>query len=840
MGVFFKMGLFAAAGAAALGAGSAWAETPAASDAAQVQEIVVTAQKREQKEIEVPITLTAYTGKFLDKVGVQDLHDLSLRTPGFFLQNQSVNDPGLVMRGVTTDSTSPTDEPRVSIYQDGVSISQVPAAAVELFDLERVEVAKGPQTTLFGRSALTGAVNIIENKASETGFDWMVRAEGGNYDYRRFEAMVNIPVGDAFAIRISGLDKQRDGYVKNLAGGDALNGVSTQAGRVSLNFHPNARLNDDLILNYEHNDPSGVGFKNTVFYPSNAATGQVLGDLGSNSAAALGVASSLDNGRGLGIQREIESVTNILSYRITDALKLTSTTAARRFTSEELYDPDGFSFPILSGLNNNGGHEFSQDFRLNYDNGGKFSAFGGVSAFSDYGRQRSAFVINEPLVLALLTGSLNRSNANAGAASTYASTALETAELQGLAHAYGVSLSTAQAQALAQNLNANHYEQDTVTSRTQSYDAYLDGTYRFTSKFEVSAGLRYTADDKKTSNAALVTSRSVLGGVIAALSQSSAVRTALLTGLAAPGAASIPYSTSYPIPMFGVLYQPTSGNGGEDTASLHDGGLSWRLTGRYAFSPDLSVYGTYARGRRPEVLTSDGASSPYGATKFATEPAETLDNYEGGVKARLFGGRLSVDGAVYYNQYRHFSTTMVQNNEFVTIDAGNATTYGFEGQATWAVTSMADVFATYAYTHGRYDNGIFKGNQFRLTPEHALTVGASLRRRALGGVFELTPNVRYATKQYFNADNGDPKILAEEGLFLQPIQYNQYQNAYAVADLRLTYAPDRAHWTVGAFVTNLTDAKFLKDAGNTGLDIGLPTMIAGEPRFYGMSFTVRR
>ncbi len=292
---------------------------------------------------------------------MQDIHDLSLLTPGFFLQNQSVNDPGLVMRGITTDSTDPTDEPRVSVYQDGVSISQIPATAVELFDNERVEVAKGPQTTLFGRSALTGALNIIQNKASESGFDWNIHAEGGNFGYGYGEAMVNIPVGDTFAIRLAGVEKNRDGYIKNVLGG-TLNGSNAQALRLALNYRPNSALNDDLIFNYERDDPGATDFKGTTFYPSNPATGQVLGDLDPNSSAAVSSTAALRNNQSLGVVREIQGATNILSYRFGPAFKLTSTTAWRHFTSEEVYDPDGFSFPLLSGSDNSFGTEASRTF----------------------------------------------------------------------------------------------------------------------------------------------------------------------------------------------------------------------------------------------------------------------------------------------------------------------------------------------------------------------------------------------------------------------------------------------------------------------------------------------
>jgi iron complex outermembrane receptor protein len=839
MNGILKAGLFAAAGAAALSATSAWADDAPATDGSTVQEIVVTAQKREQKEIDVPITLTAYTGDFLQKVGVQDLHDLSLRTPGFFLQNQSVNDPGLVMRGITTDSTDPTNEPRVSIYQDGVSISQVPASSVELFDLERVEVAKGPQTTLFGRSALTGAVNIIQAKATEAGFDWNLKAEGGNFNYGYVEGMVNIPVGDTFAIRISGVDKVREGYIPDLDGGTGLNGTKTQAARVAFNYSPNDKIDDDLLVNFEHDNPGPVDFKNTTFYPSNPTTGQVLGNLSPFSGAALSSTPALGDQR-FGIQREIWGTTNIFSYKFSPDLKLTSTTAWRHFTSEEVYDPDGFSFPLLTGSDNVRGSEYSQDFRLNYDPGGKFSMFGGLSAFRDTSRQTNGFVINEPLTLALLTGVLNRTNPVAGPVSAYTSPNLIAAELQGLAASEGVTLPGAEALGIANNFNQNNFEQDTVGSRTMSYDAYLDGTYKVTDKFEVSVGVRYTTDNKDTSNAATVGNRSVLGGVIAALGLPAATQAAILGGLAVPGAANIPPSVAFPLPLFGILYQPTNGNGGVDKDSLSDGGFSWRATARYAFTADLDAYATYAHGRRPEVLASDGASAPFGPTQFSVEPSETLDDYEGGVKARLFERRLSLDGAIYYNNYDHFSTTLVQNNQFVTVDAGNATTYGFEGQATWAATAMDDLFGTYTYTHGRFDNGVLKGNQFRLTPEDVFTFGASLRQHALGGVFDLVPSFRYSSKQFFNDDDGNPAIQKTEGFFVPPLQFNQFQNGYGVGDIRLSYAPDNAHWKIEAFVTNVANTKFLKDSGNTGLTIGLPTDIPGEPRFFGLSFSIRK
>ena len=201
----------------------------AAEQASQVEDVVVTAQLRAQDPIEVPFALTAYSGRTMQNLGIQDFEELSAFTPGFLVQNQSPNNPGFVMRGITSDSGAATSEPRVSVFQDGVSISKSRGSYVELFDVERVEIAKGPQSTLYGRGALIGAVNVIQNKADVDGFDAAARAGIGSYDYRMVELMLNAPVGDHAAIRFATRMKTRDGYVENLLEGQDYNSVDTQA-----------------------------------------------------------------------------------------------------------------------------------------------------------------------------------------------------------------------------------------------------------------------------------------------------------------------------------------------------------------------------------------------------------------------------------------------------------------------------------------------------------------------------------------------------------------------------------------------------------------------------------
>src|SRR5687768_936450 len=165
----------------------------AAEEIVQLDRLNVTAQKRVQSISDVPVPITAYTGSFLEQAGINDYKSFAPLVPGLFIQEQSPNNPGINMRGITTDSGDPRSETRISIFQDGVSISRSRASVVELFDLERIEVLKGPQGTLFGRGAEIGAISIIQNKARNES-SGMLTAGFGDFSDRRLSGHVNAPI----------------------------------------------------------------------------------------------------------------------------------------------------------------------------------------------------------------------------------------------------------------------------------------------------------------------------------------------------------------------------------------------------------------------------------------------------------------------------------------------------------------------------------------------------------------------------------------------------------------------------------------------------------------------
>ncbi|HEY0106392.1 MAG TPA: TonB-dependent receptor, partial [Rhizomicrobium sp.] len=718
------------------------AQVPAPDPTDGFEVVVVTAQKREQKSLDVPIALTAYGQKFLDSVGVQEFDRLSLYVPGFEVQNQSVNNPGFVMRGVTSDSGEATQEPRVSVFQDGVSISKSRGSYVELFDVDRIEIARGPQSTLYGRSALIGAVNIVEAKADPDAFDWRAGGEYGNDDYGLVEGMVNIPIDDTLAIRASGRYKIRDGYTDNLGGGPDFNGVRTGAGRVSLGWQPSADFRADLIANYQRDTPSDTGFKSGTFVPTDPATGAVLGNLDHTSGMAGSAAADFPDGP-LGIHRTVWGVTGLMSYTIDGSYKLNSISAYRTFNSLEVFDPDGFSLPLLTFAEQARGEQASQELRLNFDDGGPVTWFTGIGYFHDNGFQRVPDEIDENMALALLTGQITAPVPQpAGFFGSPAFTAFYApAMLQGLAAHAGVALPLALAQGIAANLRPNAKEQFTNFGLTNAYDWYGEATWHVTDRLELTGGLRYSTEDKTSAVSAseLANGRSVLGGVIGALGLPAPLRNAILGGLALPGANSTAAIPAALLPQFGIVAQPTANNGDRVSTRDNDGAFTWRAVARYAADENLSVYASYARGRRPVDLEAQPPAAPFGPGVFTAVPSERVDSYEIGAKALTLDGALRLDGAVYYYDYTNFQTTIQQGAILVTTNAGKANSYGFEGQADWALADWADLFATYAYSHARFATGLFKGNQFRLTPDHKVSLGLSLRQDALAGHFTLTP-----------------------------------------------------------------------------------------------------
>ena len=181
---------------------------------AQLEEIVVTANKREQSIQSVSASITAIDSTTIDRAGIEDITRLEHLVPGLRV-GQSGNEGRLALRGTRTNNVGPDAEQVVGIFQDGVYVATTTQALGAYVDLDRIEVLRGPQGTLYGRNTFGGTINVISKEPTFDAFSGKLKATYGDYDKQKVEAAFNIPLSDNFAVRIAGMMDKHDGYIEN-------------------------------------------------------------------------------------------------------------------------------------------------------------------------------------------------------------------------------------------------------------------------------------------------------------------------------------------------------------------------------------------------------------------------------------------------------------------------------------------------------------------------------------------------------------------------------------------------------------------------------------------------
>jgi outer membrane receptor protein involved in Fe transport len=219
-----------------------------------VQALIVTAQKREEDIQDVPIAISAFTQEDLTRSQVAGGPDLMTQVPNFTFTKTNFSGYSIQIRGIGTQAISATTDPAVAVAFNNTPFIRNRFFEQEFYDLERVEVLRGPQGTLYGRNATAGVVNILSAKPKFS-YESKLSADVGNYNSTRLEGMINIPlVEDAAALRIAGAWTKRDGYVHNRLTGQQTDGRDLWSSRVSLRIDPAEWLKVNLI--WEHFEES--------------------------------------------------------------------------------------------------------------------------------------------------------------------------------------------------------------------------------------------------------------------------------------------------------------------------------------------------------------------------------------------------------------------------------------------------------------------------------------------------------------------------------------------------------------------------------------------------------
>jgi outer membrane receptor protein involved in Fe transport len=272
----FNRVLLAGAGLAAVSL--AFTKTSLAGEAS-LEEITVTAQKREQSELEVPMTLDVFTAKDIEETGALNLIEMQDFIPGFEMGSNPTQST-ISVRGVSSVNISTGGDPSVATFYDGIYVPRA-ATTASFTDLQRVEVLKGPQGTLYGRNAAAGVVSMVPNRPGPEN-EGFIRDRIGNYNLFRVEMMGNVALSDTLFLRANALSNTRDGYVTNENSGRDPGAQDNLAARISALWMISDRT--DLQVSYDYdkvdNAPrAAVGLSQWAACPTDPRCGRVLNDV---------------------------------------------------------------------------------------------------------------------------------------------------------------------------------------------------------------------------------------------------------------------------------------------------------------------------------------------------------------------------------------------------------------------------------------------------------------------------------------------------------------------------------------------------------------------------------
>jgi iron complex outermembrane recepter protein len=222
----------------------------------QIEEVIVTAQKRAESAQDVPIAITAFDDAALKAKQITTFGDMRFAAPnvGFAKGNFSGNN--FQIRGIGTSLVAAGSDDGVGIHVNEVPILYPRLFETEYYDVQQLAILRGPQGTLYGRNSTGGAVNMITNTPHSDGVDGHVEAQYGDYDHAKIDGAINIPLGDSLAVRFAGLMLQRDGYTENVYTGEDIDDRDQYSVRGSLRWTPGDNTTIDLMVSYFDEDSS--------------------------------------------------------------------------------------------------------------------------------------------------------------------------------------------------------------------------------------------------------------------------------------------------------------------------------------------------------------------------------------------------------------------------------------------------------------------------------------------------------------------------------------------------------------------------------------------------------
>jgi outer membrane receptor protein involved in Fe transport len=794
-----------------IAAGAATALIPCGPATAQdrtLDEVVVTAQKRAENLQDVPIVVTVVPGALLRDAGVRDIKDLTILTPGLIVTS-TANETSTTarIRGVGTVGDNIGLESSVGIVIDEVYRPRNGVGFGDLGELERIEVLKGPQGTLFGKNTSAGVINV-RTAAPSFDFGGGFEAVGGNRGIAEGSLSLTGPLaGDTLAGRIFYGYRQHDGWLDvgarapRSAREDVDRDVNTARGQ--LLWKPADGLDVRLIADWsERNESCCLG----VQY-FNGASAAIVGAISGGGLAnpvqpfarrAFANRDTPQDIRDRGLSAQVD-------WDLAGST-LTSISAWRHWEAELGQDADFTGAAILYRDSKSYANTFetlTQELRLAGESGRLKWLVGGFYADEDLDsinslRYDSQFELYYGLAL------------SAGMSPALVPTLL--------GRPAGTSFATG---------NGSY---DTYGQRSKSWALFTNNSYALTDKFEFGLGLRYTDEEKTLGShyTNLGTATSPAGAGCATARARFAIVSAALPAAALPGFYGLGCAT-FSDPAF---------NDARTRQSIDEGEWSGTAKLVYHASDDVMTYLSYARGYKAGGFNLDRERIGGPVTASVVDPdtafgSETVDSYEIGTKSSWFANRLALNGAVFYQKYQGFQLNTYNGLQFIVASIPEVTSRGIDLDVLWyAPVAGLTVQGGLAYAdteYGRFNAAAagasprLPGNTLSFAPRWTGSVAATYER-PFGKDLEWRLNI--GTKYLSDYNTGSD---------LNPLKK---QDAYALVDARIGIGSRSDSWAVELWGKNITNEEYIQVGFDAPLQSGSIGAFLGDPRLYGVTLRV--
>lgn len=800
------------------------AEANAEEEIKGLEVIQVTAQKRSESVQEVPIAISAFSDEELGKIGANNINDLGLLTPGLETNNATATQTTFNIRGITTNDFGIGLDAAVAVYVDGVYVGRRGTSNLNFNDIDRVEILKGPQGTLFGRNSSAGAIHIISKDATSDN-EGSVKFTFGSHEKRKVELSTNFIINEDMNFRGGLVANERGGYLDQAGDKEKYGDQKDWALRGSLFWDYNS--DTDVVFRADFSHINQESRPSVSLNPSYFAPADPFAPIESNY-----------DGRE---RRKAGGISAEVNHQVSDDLTFTSITAYRQFTRYNGMEDDGSANPRASfaSVLDEDQYQLSQEFRLT-QNTEDFKWTLGATLFHENIEQetqatfttatfdalaivqlQSASELEKRQVAALFGLPYDQLLANpnpnmlhawpqgVGTAIVY-NNFIPQQVLGGIAASTGLGLTDIVGAIVGANYYKDHTEIFENESTTNSAAIYFDGTYSLTDKFDVTLGARYTYDEKEFYLHSTPTN---------------------VINMPFPGVDDIPLS---------VAFIPQTANQESDWSKFTP-----RIVFDYQWTKDIMTYASYSEGFKAGGFNTLGEAPPV--------DEETVKNSEIGLKSTWLDNRLRLNLSAYQYDY-----TNLQQHELIAGEGSAVPSYnlrnvdaegtGYDVELTWQATDDLIITANYGKVDTEYTKWQFFDFENPATTESR--VGESI-----SGMPEDQANARI--DYFFEGMDGEfnfhlsysytgDRTQGIEGPTLNPLPYNPANvtglnpdntiSSYSLVNTRLSWESDIHPVTLSLFVSNLTDEEYLMQIGGQAMAIGSPIATPGLPRMWGVEF----